>query len=81
MILPWTTRRICAIFFAKFDRTDCENIMFEMERKVIFPCAQQGQQGSTAFAETFLNYANLMLSTISMHIMLGICVPNFRRRG
>jgi hypothetical protein len=67
--------------FAKFDRTDCEIITFEVERKVIFPCAQQGQQGLTAFGETFLNYANLMLFTISMHILLGTCVPNFRRRG
>jgi hypothetical protein len=55
--------------------------MFEVERKVIFPCAQQGQQGLTAFGETFLAYANLMLFTISMHIMLGTCLPNFRRRG
>jgi hypothetical protein len=55
--------------------------MFEVERKVLFPCAQQGQQGLTAFGETFLNYTNLMLFTISMHIMLGTCVPNFRRRG
>jgi hypothetical protein len=68
-------------FFAKFDPTDCEIITFELDRKVIFPRAQKGQQGLTAFGETFLNYANLMLFTISMHIMLGTCVPNFRRRG
>jgi hypothetical protein len=60
---------------------DYEIITFEKERKVIFPCAQQGQQGLTAFGETFLNYANLMLFTISMDIILGTCVPNFRRRG
>ena len=28
-----------------------------------------------------LNYANLNLSTISMHIMLGTCVPNLRSKG
>jgi hypothetical protein len=39
--------------FAKFDRTDCEINMFEVERKVLFPCAQQGQQGLTAFGKLF----------------------------
>jgi hypothetical protein len=52
-----------------------------VERKVLLPYARQGQHGLTAFGETFLNYVNLMLSTISMHIMLGTCVPNFRCRG
>jgi ABC-type multidrug transport system permease subunit len=60
---------------------DCEIITFEVERKVLFLCARQGQQGLNAFGETFLNYANLMLFTISMHIILGTCVPNFRCRG
>jgi hypothetical protein len=39
--------------FAKFDSTDCETITFEVERKVLFPCAQQGQQGLTAFGKLF----------------------------
>jgi hypothetical protein len=55
--------------------------MFEVEGKVLFPYAWQGQQGLTAFGETFLNHANFMLSTISMRIMLGTWIPNFTRRG
>jgi hypothetical protein len=55
--------------------------MFEVERKVLFPCARQGQQGLIAFGDTFLNHANFILSTISMHIMLGTCIPNFTWRG
>jgi hypothetical protein len=80
-ILPWTTRKTCAKKFTKFDCTDCEIITFEVEKKVLFPCARQGQHGLTAFGETFLNYVNLMLSTISMHIMLCTCIPNFTWRG
>jgi hypothetical protein len=54
---------------------DCEIIMFEVERKVFFPCAQLGQQTLTAFGTRFFNYATLSFCTISMHIMLGTYVP------
>jgi hypothetical protein len=60
---------------------DCEIIMFEVERKVFFPCAQQGQQTLTAFCAKVLNYETLNFCTILMHIMLGTCVPNLRGRG
>jgi hypothetical protein len=63
--------------FAKFDHMDYEIITFEVERKVLFPYAWQGQQGLTTFEDTYLNHANFMLSTISMHIMLSNCIPNF----
>jgi hypothetical protein len=56
-------------------------IKFEVEKKAFFPCAQQGQQSLTAFGAKFLNYATLSFCTISMHIMLGTCVPNLRGRG
>jgi hypothetical protein len=59
---------------------DCEIITFEMERKVIFACAQQGQQTLTARGPNFLNYATLSFCTIEMHIMLSTCVPNIRSR-
>jgi dipeptide/tripeptide permease len=36
--------------------------MFEVERKVFFPCTQQGQQSLTAFGAQFLN-----------HTILGFC--------
>jgi hypothetical protein len=42
--------------FKKVDRTDCEIITFEVERKVFFACAQQGQQTLTACAAKFLNH-------------------------
>jgi hypothetical protein len=58
----------------------CEIIMFEMERKVLFACAQQGQQILTAHGAKIFNYATLSLCTIVMHIMLGTCVPNIRGR-
>jgi hypothetical protein len=70
--------------FCKFkvDRIDCEIITFEVERKVLFfPCPRQGQQSLIAFGAILLNYAILGLCTISMHIMLGTCVPNLRGRG
>jgi hypothetical protein len=54
--------------------------MFEMERKVLFACAQQGQQILTAHGAKIFNYATLSLCTIVMHIMLGTCVPNIRGR-
>jgi hypothetical protein len=54
--------------------------MFEVERKVFFPCARQGQQTLTAFGAKILNYAVLGFCTIVMHIMLGTCVPNPRGR-
>jgi hypothetical protein len=38
-ILPYSTRRTCAKRYAKGDRTDCEIITFEVERKVLFACA------------------------------------------
>jgi hypothetical protein len=54
--------------------------MFEVERKVFFSCAQQGQQTLTAHGAKILNYATLSFCTIVMHIMLGTCVPNLRGR-
>jgi hypothetical protein len=60
---------------------DCVTIMFKVERKVFLPCAaQQGQQSLTTFGAKFLNYATLGFCTISMHIILGTCVPNLRIR-
>jgi hypothetical protein len=79
-ILPWTTRRTRAKSFKKVDRMDCEIITFEVERKVLFACARQGQQNLTAHGAKFLNYAILKFCTIVMHIMLGTCVPNLRGR-
>jgi hypothetical protein len=64
----------------KVDCTDCEIITFEVERKVFFACARQGQQTLTARGAKFLNYATLSFCTILMHIMLGTCVPNLRGR-
>jgi hypothetical protein len=43
-ILPYTTTRTCPKSFPKVDRTDCEIITFEVQRKVFFHCARQGQQ-------------------------------------
>jgi hypothetical protein len=54
--------------------------MFEVERKVFFAYARQGQQTLTARGANFLNYATLSFCTIIMHIMLGTCVPNHRGR-
>jgi hypothetical protein len=54
--------------------------MFEVERKVLFPYAQQGQQTLTAFGAKFFNYAILGFCTMWMHIMLGTCVPSLRGR-
>jgi hypothetical protein len=59
---------------------DCEIITFEVERKVCFACARQGQQTLTARGAIFLNSATLSFSTIVMHIMLGTCAPNLRSR-
>jgi hypothetical protein len=64
----------------KVDHTDCEIITFEVERKVFFYCAQQGQQPLTTFGAKNFNYAILGFCTIIMHIMLGTCVPNLRGR-
>jgi hypothetical protein len=55
--------------------------MFEVKRKVFLPHARQGQQSLTAFEAKLLNYANLGLSTISMHILLGTWISNLRCRG
>jgi hypothetical protein len=55
--------------------------MFEVERKVIYSCAWQGQQSLTAFGAKFLNYAILEFCTISMQIMLGTCLLNLKGRG
>jgi hypothetical protein len=52
--------------------------MFEVERKVFFPCAQQGQQSLTTLGAKILNYATLSFCTIVMHIMLRTCIPNLR---
>jgi hypothetical protein len=57
---------------------DCEIITFEVERKVFFACAQQGQQTLTTRGTKILNYATLSFFTIVMHIMSGTCVPNLR---
>jgi hypothetical protein len=54
--------------------------MFEVERKVFFACARQGQQTLTTCGAKFLNYGTLSFCTIVMHIMLGTCVPNLRGR-
>jgi hypothetical protein len=54
--------------------------MFEMERKVFFAGARQGQQTLTAHGAKFLNYTTLSFCTIVMHIILGTCVPNLRGR-
>jgi hypothetical protein len=66
--------------FKKVDCTDCEIITFEVERKVFFACARQGQQTLTARGTNFLNYGTLSFCTIVMHIMLGTCMPHFRSR-
>jgi hypothetical protein len=52
--------------------------MFEVERKVFFHYAQQGQQTLTARGAKNFNYAILGFCTIVMHIMLGTCTPNLR---
>jgi hypothetical protein len=54
--------------------------MFEVERKVFFHCALQGQQTFTARCAKNFNYATLGFFTIVMHIILGTCVPNLRGR-
>jgi hypothetical protein len=54
--------------------------MFEVERKVLFHCARQGQQTLTARGAKIFNYAILGFYTIVMHIMLGTCVPNLSGR-
>jgi hypothetical protein len=66
--------------FATFDRTDCEIITFEVEKKVLFHCAWQGQQTLTTRGAKILNYATLSFCTIVMQIMLGTCAPNLRGR-
>jgi hypothetical protein len=62
------------------NRTDCEIIMFEVERKVFFHYAQQGQQTLTARGAKKFNYAILGFCTIVIHIKLSTCVPNLRGR-
>jgi hypothetical protein len=64
----------------KVERTNCEIITFEVERKVFFACAWEGQQTLTACGANFLNYATLSFCTIAMHVMLGTCVQNLRSR-
>jgi hypothetical protein len=54
------------------DHTDCEIITFEVERKVVFACALQGQQTLTAHGAKFLNYATLSFCTIIMYTMLDM---------
>jgi hypothetical protein len=54
--------------------------MFEVERKVFFLCARQGQQTLTARGAKVLNSATLSFCTIIMYIMLGTCVANLRGR-
>jgi hypothetical protein len=72
-----SSRSPTEIFFI-FDRTDCEIIMFEVQRKVFFHCARQGQKTLTARGAKCFNYATLRFCTIIMDIMLGTCVPNLR---
>jgi hypothetical protein len=55
-------------------------MMFEVERKVFFHYAWQGQQTLTARGAKFFNNAILGFCTIVMHIKLGTCVPNLRGR-
>jgi hypothetical protein len=62
------------------DHTDCEIIMFEIERKVFFHCAWQEQQPLTARGAKNFNYAILGFYTIVVHIKLDTCVPNLRGR-
>jgi hypothetical protein len=52
-ILPYTTTRKCPKSFAKVDHTDCEIITFEVQRKVFFHCAWQGQLTLTARGANF----------------------------
>jgi hypothetical protein len=59
---------------------DCEIITFEVERKVFFACARQGQQTLTARGAKIFNYATFSFCTIVMHIMLSTRVPNLRGR-
>jgi hypothetical protein len=66
--------------FKKVDHTDCEIITFEVERKVFFHYARQGQQTLTAHGAQFFNYAILGFCTIVVQIMLGTCVQNLRGR-
>jgi hypothetical protein len=63
-----------------FDLTDCEIIMLEVERKVFFHCARQGQETLTTHGTKIFNYAILGFCTVVMHIMLGTCVANLRGR-
>jgi hypothetical protein len=49
-------------------------------KEKFFPYAQQAHQSLTAFGANFLNYAILRFCTISMHIMLGTCIPNLKAR-
>jgi hypothetical protein len=51
------------------------------KEKFFFPCAWHGQQSLTAICAKNLNYTTLSFCTISMHIMLGTCVPSLRSRG
>jgi hypothetical protein len=62
-------------FFAAFDCTDCEIITFEVERKVFFHYARQGQQTLTACGAKFLNCATLSFCTIVMRIMISKVEP------
>jgi hypothetical protein len=65
--------------FKRVDRTDCEIITFEVERKVFFHWARHEQQTLTARGAKKFNYASLGFCIV-MHIMLGTCVPNLRGR-
>jgi hypothetical protein len=50
------------------------------KENIFFPYAWQGQQTLTAICAKISNYVTLSFCTISMHIMLGTCVPNFKGR-
>jgi hypothetical protein len=66
--------------FQKVDSTNREIIKFEVERKVFFRCARQGEQTLTTFGAKNFNYTILRFCTIVMRIMLGTCGPNLRVR-
>jgi hypothetical protein len=72
MVLPWTTRKTCTIFFAKVDHMDCEIITFEVERQVFSHCPWQFDY----LWRKIFELRNFEL----LHSMLGTCVPNLRGR-
>jgi hypothetical protein len=66
--------------FAEVGSMNCKIRMFEVEKKSFFPMCPTRQQSLTAFGAKFLNFANVRFCTISVHIILGTCMPNLRGR-